>query len=111
MNKKLITLFAGLLSAVLLFISILPVAADYPRYPSLNLSPIQVEPSNSFGNEYQEVERCSAYPSSDNNYPTPPLLDGSSIFHDAELNKLTLAPVTPVAAQTTCNISTFQLKS
>lgn len=120
MRKLHFLLIIGLVASVLLFASIMPVAANFPRYANLNLAPIPVHSDSKNGEGVEKLERCSVRVGSSDNQPLIPQLDGTGIFQDFNLNKISqiqpshrgpmaqLRYSSKAADQTTCTFSVLQ---
>jgi hypothetical protein len=120
MKKIYFLLITGLIAAALLFASIMPAAANFPRYANLNLAPIPVQSDSKNGEGFEKLERCSARIGSSDNQLLTPLLDGTGIFQDFNLNKITQiqpshrGPIAQIpysskaADQTICTFSALQ---
>ncbi len=115
----LLLLFGGL-AAVLLFAVIIPTAEEFPRYANLNLAPIPVQSDSTLSGNNEKLERCSSRISPSGNQTLEPLLDGTGIFQDLDLNQISQAqplyrwptaqlPSSPQATnQTACTFSVLQ---
>lgn len=119
--KKLYFLpITGLVAAVLLFATIMPAAANFPRYAKLNLAPIPVQLDSKIGEGAKKLERCSTRVDSPDSQQLIPQLDGTGIFQDFNLNKITqiqpfhrgpmaqLPYSSKTSDQTTCTFSALQ---